>query len=242
MLASLTGEPAALEAAAAAFSEYLAYAHRMIAARARRTDRRPLQRPRPRHRRRRPARRRRDRVRGAPPPDRGRRDDAAGHRGRDGGAARAPGAEAEAARRPRAPAVGRRGDAPMGVADQEHGPHHHRRDRARRRHHPRRRRRWCCCTSRPTSTTPTSATPEQFDIERSPNDHLAFGFGPHFCLGASLARVELQAMFGRLFHRMPDLALATADPLPTVDHRHRADAGGVLAVPTDEFAVDAASE
>ena len=58
------------------------------------------------------------------------------------------------------------------------------------------------------------ATPEQFDVERSPNDHLAFGFGPHFCLGASLARVELQAMFERLLHRMPDLALATAEPLP----------------------------
>jgi cytochrome P450 family 142 subfamily A polypeptide 1 len=56
--------------------------------------------------------------------------------------------------------------------------------------------------------------PEHFDVERSPNDHLAFGFGPHFCLGASLARVELQTMFGRLLHRMPDLALATADPLP----------------------------
>jgi cytochrome P450 family 142 subfamily A polypeptide 1 len=31
--------------------------------------------------------------------------------------------------------------------------------------------------------------PENFDIERAPHDHLGFGFGPHFCLGASLARV-----------------------------------------------------
>jgi len=56
--------------------------------------------------------------------------------------------------------------------------------------------------------------PERFAIDRSPNDHLAFGFGPHFCLGASLARVELTAMFERLLRRLPDLRLATDDPLP----------------------------
>jgi cholest-4-en-3-one 26-monooxygenase len=56
--------------------------------------------------------------------------------------------------------------------------------------------------------------PDRFDIERAPNDHLAFGFGPHFCLGASLARIELKAMFERLLHRMPDLERATTEPLP----------------------------
>jgi cytochrome P450 family 142 subfamily A polypeptide 1 len=56
--------------------------------------------------------------------------------------------------------------------------------------------------------------PEHFDIERSPNDHLAFGFGAHFCLGASLARLELLVMFERLLQRLPDLELATDAPLP----------------------------
>ncbi len=50
--------------------------------------------------------------------------------------------------------------------------------------------------------------PEQFDISRTPNDHVAFGFGSHFCLGNRLARMELNVMFDRLFDRLPDLALA----------------------------------
>ncbi len=55
---------------------------------------------------------------------------------------------------------------------------------------------------------------ERFDVERSPNEHVAFGFGPHFCLGASLARVELQTMFERLLARLPDLELACDEPPP----------------------------
>jgi cytochrome P450 family 142 subfamily A polypeptide 1 len=50
--------------------------------------------------------------------------------------------------------------------------------------------------------------PEQFDISRTPNDHMAFGFGSHFCLGNRLARMELAVMFDRLLDRLPDLALA----------------------------------
>lgn len=49
--------------------------------------------------------------------------------------------------------------------------------------------------------------PERFDVERSPNDHLAFGFGTHFCLGASLARLEVKVMVDRLLDRLPDLEL-----------------------------------
>ncbi len=50
--------------------------------------------------------------------------------------------------------------------------------------------------------------PESFDIARTPNDHVAFGFGSHFCLGNRLARMELQVMFSQLLDRLPDLALA----------------------------------
>jgi cytochrome P450 family 142 subfamily A polypeptide 1 len=56
--------------------------------------------------------------------------------------------------------------------------------------------------------------PYRFDVRRTPNPQIAFGFGPHFCLGASLARLELQVMFSRLLSRLPDLELATTDPLP----------------------------
>ena len=55
------------------------------------------------------------------------------------------------------------------------------------------------------------ADPFRFDIERSPNDHIAFGAGPHFCLGASLARLELRVFFNRLLDRMPELKLVDAD-------------------------------
>jgi cytochrome P450 family 142 subfamily A polypeptide 1 len=52
--------------------------------------------------------------------------------------------------------------------------------------------------------------PDEFDITRNPNDHLAFGgYGAHFCLGASLARLELRIMFEVLLQRLPALALDT---------------------------------
>ena len=57
--------------------------------------------------------------------------------------------------------------------------------------------------------------PEEFDITRTPNDHMAFGFGSHFCLGNRLARMELTVMFEQLLDRLPDLALADDRPLPT---------------------------
>jgi cholest-4-en-3-one 26-monooxygenase len=56
--------------------------------------------------------------------------------------------------------------------------------------------------------------PESFDIERYPNNHLAFGFGTHFCLGNQLARLELSIMQERLLRRLPDLQLASDAALP----------------------------
>jgi cytochrome P450 family 142 subfamily A polypeptide 1 len=56
--------------------------------------------------------------------------------------------------------------------------------------------------------------PFTFDIERSSNQHLAFGFGTHFCLGASLARLELRVMFEQLAKRLPDLTTVGNEPEP----------------------------
>jgi cholest-4-en-3-one 26-monooxygenase len=50
--------------------------------------------------------------------------------------------------------------------------------------------------------------PDRFDVRRDPNDHLAFGVGEHYCLGANLARMELVVMFEELLGRLPDLELA----------------------------------
>ena len=54
--------------------------------------------------------------------------------------------------------------------------------------------------------------PDRLDVSRSPNRHLAFGGGPHFCLGAALARLEGQIALATLLGRLPDLQLATAEP------------------------------
>ena len=56
------------------------------------------------------------------------------------------------------------------------------------------------------------ADPFTFDLSRNPNPHLGFGAaGPHFCLGAHLARREIGVMFRELFKRLPDLTV-TGEP------------------------------
>jgi cytochrome P450 len=54
------------------------------------------------------------------------------------------------------------------------------------------------------------ADPDVFDPSRAPNNHLAFGHGAHFCIGASLARTELRAVFTALFRRFPSVRLAAS--------------------------------
>lgn len=54
----------------------------------------------------------------------------------------------------------------------------------------------------------TFADPRRFDITRAPNPHVAFGAGPHLCMGAALARLEARVMFEELFATLPDIAPA----------------------------------
>jgi cytochrome P450 family 142 subfamily A polypeptide 1 len=50
--------------------------------------------------------------------------------------------------------------------------------------------------------------PDRYDLRRERNQHLAFGFGTHFCLGASIARMELRILFEQLMRRIPVMQLA----------------------------------
>ncbi len=52
------------------------------------------------------------------------------------------------------------------------------------------------------------AEPDTFDIGRTPNDHLTFGHGPHFCLGAPLARIQMRAMFDAVLDQLGHIELA----------------------------------
>jgi len=71
--------------------------------------------------------------------------------------------------------------------------------------------------------------PDRLDVEREAAAHVAFGFGPHQCLGQQLARVELQEVFTRLFTRIPTLRLAV--PFEEIDYRNNTLVYGVAALP-----------
>jgi cytochrome P450 family 142 subfamily A polypeptide 1 len=55
--------------------------------------------------------------------------------------------------------------------------------------------------------------PDEFDVTRSPNEHMAFGFGAHHCLGNQLARLELKCMVDTVLRRLPNLEVTTPGPL-----------------------------
>jgi cytochrome P450 len=54
--------------------------------------------------------------------------------------------------------------------------------------------------------------PDTFDIAREDNKHIAFGFGPHFCIGASLSRMEGHVVFGTIMERMPNIQIVDDEP------------------------------
>lgn len=71
--------------------------------------------------------------------------------------------------------------------------------------------------------------PDSFDPTRTPNPHLTFGHGAHYCIGASLARLELTEAFARIPTRLPDLALAV--PASTLRPRTHHLTGGLTDLP-----------
>lgn len=72
--------------------------------------------------------------------------------------------------------------------------------------------------------------PDRLDLAReAPSPHLAFGHGARYCIGAALARIELTAVFGRLFQRFPTLRLAV--PVEELSWRSHLLTGGFAEVP-----------
>lgn len=71
--------------------------------------------------------------------------------------------------------------------------------------------------------------PDRFDVARQAGSHLTFGHGPHYCIGAPLARIELQAVFAQVIPRFPTMRLA----VPTERLRLRSDqlTGGLAELP-----------
>ena len=69
--------------------------------------------------------------------------------------------------------------------------------------------------------------PDRFDVARTDNRHLAFGYAAHFCFGAALARVEAQEVFGAIIRRLPGLEL---QPSPLI-WRNNLGLRGLTALP-----------
>jgi pentalenolactone synthase len=74
-------------------------------------------------------------------------------------------------------------------------------------------------------------SPDRFDIAREASAHLSFGFGARYCLGAPLARIELQAVFSQLLVRFPSMRLAV--PLECLRMRSGSVGGGLTELPVE---------
>jgi hypothetical protein len=73
------------------------------------------------------------------------------------------------------------------------------------------------------------AAPDRLDVDRDARGHVAFGFGVHQCLGQSLARLELQVVYGTLYRRIPRLRLAV--PIEQIPFKHDSIIYGVYTLP-----------
>ncbi|NUR69260.1 MAG: cytochrome P450 [Hamadaea sp.] len=71
--------------------------------------------------------------------------------------------------------------------------------------------------------------PGTFDIDRSPNRQIGFGYGMHVCSGASLVRMQLEIVFNTLFARLPDLRLAV--PFEELEYKEASFIHGVIEMP-----------
>jgi len=85
-----------------------------------------------------------------------------------------------------------------------------------------------CCIFYPSANRDEDVFPDPFTfrVERTPNEHYGFGIGVHFCLGANLARLELQEIFKRLVARLDRVELAGP-----VDRMHSSFVGGIKRMP-----------
>ncbi len=71
--------------------------------------------------------------------------------------------------------------------------------------------------------------PHEFDVSRADNPHMTFGHGSHYCIGAPLARIELQVVLGTLVNRVPGLRLAV--PVEQLRPKSQLLTGGVAELP-----------
>jgi cholest-4-en-3-one 26-monooxygenase len=85
-----------------------------------------------------------------------------------------------------------------------------------------------CCIFYPSANRDEDVFPDPFTfrVDRSPNEHYGFGIGVHFCLGANLARMELQEILKRVVARVDEVELAG-----TVERMHSSFVGGIKRMP-----------